>query len=109
MNHPNPQFPAPSDAFGTDGGLVPESSSLLPCLASRPCRAIIRDAMQEDLIDRCKAQLTYNTMERVALLSEAEVRLSRDNPYAAGRFKAITDVYVMSVLRRMTGGDYNGN
>lgn len=106
MNYLKPQFPNPNDVFASEGGLAPvEQSGLLTWLASRPSTAIIQNAMQRDLAARCEAQLAYNELQRVGLISAAEAQLAKDNPQAAERFKAITDAYTMKVLYRMMGGD----
>lgn len=109
MNYLKSQFPNPNDVFALEGGLAPveQHSSLLTWLASRPSTAIIQNAMQRDLAARCEAQLAYNELQRVGLISAAEAQLAKDNPQAAERFKAYADAYTMKVLYRMVGGDKN--
>ena len=96
MSYLESQFPNPNDVFAPKGGLTPmEHPSFLSWLASRPSTAIIQNAMQQDLTDRCETQLAYNALQRVGLISATEAQLAKDNPQAAGRFKALADAYTM--------------
>lgn len=108
MNQLSSQFPNPGDTFAPSSLTTGSHSGLLTWLVSRPSNTIIQNAMLQDLTDRCEAQLAYNAMERVSQISAAEAQMSRDNPCAAGRFKAIADAYTMKLLYRMTGGDFDG-